>query len=177
MDFALCYFRRQNPHWFLIWFLFLTWWSSEFWVWGPERWPSHSQGCSVLHREALPPVHLLPSCCCQSLTSRRRTNISHCILSKLSWFPTDKLCIKRRNNVPGVLQRTIRSIELINFYPNLSGVIINRAFCQRICGWGSSCIFMINQDLEVEILSRFWSSHIETWKLCEVIHTSEEHGR
>lgn len=149
VDCTLCYLRRQNHHWFLIWFLFLTWSSSQFWVWGPQRWSHRSRGCLVLHREASTLVHLLPSRCSQSLTSRRRRNTKHGFLSKPSLFPTAKLSIKGRHDVPWVLQRTIRSMEIINLYPNLAGVTINGAFCQGIRGWGSSCIFMINPDLEV----------------------------
>lgn len=145
---GLCYLRRQNLHCFLIWFLFLTWWSSQCWVWEPEGRPCHSQGFLVLHKETLPLYHLLPSCCSQSLTSRRR-NTKHGILSKPSLFPTAKLSIKRRHNVPWVLQRTIRSMELINLYPNLAGVTLNGVFCQGICVWGSSYIFAINPDLEI----------------------------
>lgn len=48
---------------------------------------TRSLGCLVLHGEALPLVHLLPSCCSQSLTSRRRRGTKNHFLSKPSLFP------------------------------------------------------------------------------------------
>lgn len=113
----------EATHWFLIWFSFITWWSSQFWVWGSERWfITHEIAWSYMEKLFLvstfsPPAvaSLWPPEGGETSRTTSCPNLPYCPYS-------DKLSMIGWQDVPWVLQRTIRSMELTNLYPTLAEV-------------------------------------------------------